>query len=643
MKNIIRIFIICTLFASVTIENVFSVETLKVDLSDSIRPATHCASGALYGITADLPRDITGLVASLKGNVYVQPAISGNGHQQPIGDAFDVAKRLQGTTGKVQIRLADILPGWPYRWPGWDSWKNSVTQIIQKKLNSGYSNFDGYEIWNEPYGTWQSSNGDFHSSLWKPTYELIRRIDPNAKIIGPSFAYYNSSRMETFLKYCKENNCEPDVICWHQWGSGGFIGAVENLRSLEKKYGMKEHPLSINEYSSETHTYEGCPGVSVPFIAKFERNKVESAMISWWFTNLPGRLGSLLTANNEKGGGWWLYKWYGDMTGYMARVTPPNDKSDKVDGFAAVDKKNNYVSVILGGNSVGDVNVVFSKVPAFLGGKVHVKIERVTWKDKDTPVASTDLISETDVVLNGTTLTIPVKIESQFYAYRIYMTPLDVPQTPYRGEPFHIPGIVEAEDYDVAGQGFSYMDNETENKGGEYRTDGVDIVQGGTGYAVGYTEKGEWMEYTIQVDATDVYAITANISNSSELEGFRLFLDGRELTNDYMIPQVSEDWSAYEEILILTTRLEEGTHELKIEIVGSYVNIDWLRFEKANSTDLNIIHPDDEALEENHYYDLNGIRLKSNEMGGVKPCIVVRQNKKGVKLYAKKLTFGYLK
>ena len=187
------------------------------------------------------------------------------------------------------------------------------------------------------------------------------------------------------------------------------------------------------------------------------------------------------------------------------------------------------------------------------------------------------------------------------------------------------------------------MDNETDNKGGEYRTDGVDIVQGGTGYAVGYTEKGEWMEYTIQVDATDVYEITANISNSSELEGFRLFLDGRELTDDYMIPQVSEDWSAYEEILILTTRLEEGTHELKIEIVGSYVNIDWLRFEKANSTDLNIIHPDDEALEENHYYDLNGIRLKSNEMGGVKPCIVVRQNKKGVKLYAKKLTFSYLK
>lgn len=627
MKNIIRIFIICTLFASVTIENVFSVETLKVDLSDSIRPATHCASGALYGITADLPRDITGLVASLKGNVYVQPAISGNGHQQPIGDAFDVAKRLQGTTGKVQIRLADILPGWPYRWPGWDSWENSVTQIIQKKLNSGYSNFDGYEIWNEPYGTWQNSNGDFHSSLWKPTYELIRRIDPNAKIIGPSFAYYNSSRMETFLKYCKENNCEPDVICWHQWGSGGFIGAVENLRSLEEKYGMKEHPLSINEYSSETHTYEGCPGVSVPFIAKFERNKVESAMISWWFTSLPGRLGSLLTANNEKGGGWWLYKWYGDMTGYMARVTPPNDKSEKVDGFAAVDKKNNYASVILGGNSVGDVNVVFSKLPAFMGGKVHVKIERVTWKDKDTPVASTDLISETDVVLNGNTLTIPVKIESQFYAYRIYMTPLNVPQTPYRGEPFLVPGIVEAEDYDVAGQGFSYMDNESENRGGEYRKDGVDIVQGGTGYAIGYTEKGEWLEYTIQVSSTDEYTITANVSNSSELEGFRLFLDGKELTDEYQIPQVSDAWREYEEVSIATAQLEEGVHELKLQIVGSYVNIDWLRFEKVNSTDLKLVYEEDENDKKYRYYDLNGKMLKSDEIYEGKHYVVIKQSK----------------
>jgi hypothetical protein len=106
------------------------------------------------------------------------------------------------------------------------------------------------------------------------------------------------------------------------------------------------------------------------FLAKFERNGVESAMISWWFTNLPGRLGSLLTANNEKGGGWWLYKWYGDMNGYMADVVPPNDKSEGVDAFAAVDEKQRYASIILGGNSIGTVNMNIEVFLLFLAQKL---------------------------------------------------------------------------------------------------------------------------------------------------------------------------------------------------------------------------------------------------------------------------------
>lgn len=398
-------------------------EVVKVDLSANTRSVTHVASGALYGITKDLPADVNGQIAPLNGNVYCQPAISGNGHQQPIGDAFDVAERLKGTTGKVQIRLADILPGWPYKWPGQSSWLKSVEDIIKKKLSSGLNNFDGYEIWNENDGTWNNGNGDFHTTVWKPTYELIRKLDNKAKIIGPSYSWLNSQRMDDFIKFCSQNNVLPDVISWHQWGSEGFVGAYEAVRNIEKKYNVSPRALSINEYSSTTHEYEGCPGYSVPFIAKFERYGVESAMISWWFTNLPGRLGSLLTAKNEKGGGWWLYKWYGDMSGYMAKVTPPNDKSDKVDGFAAVDEGKKFASIVIGGNTEGNVNVAIEKIPAFLGSKVKVLVERVTWKNKDEAVASPDKISETEMAVNNQSLNVAVKIESKFYAYRIYLTP----------------------------------------------------------------------------------------------------------------------------------------------------------------------------------------------------------------------------
>ena len=607
-------------FGLASLSNAFAAETLKVNLSDSIRPVTHCASGSLYGITETLPANIDEMVKPLKCNMFCLPPEGQSYNQHPFGDGFIVAERLKGTTAKVQITFPDLLPNWPYKWPGQQSWLKSVEGYLNKKVNGGYDNIDSYVIWNEPDGTWNNNNGDLNTTVWKPTYELIRKIDPTTKIVGPCIAYYNNDRMRNFLKFCKENNCLPDLICWHQWGSEGFIGAVEQVRALMKELGISDRPFCINEYcagsGSDKQKYEGCPGYSVPFIAKFERNNVESATISWWFVPLPGRLGSILTSNNQKGGGWYLYKWYGDMDGYMAMVTPPNDKSDHVDGFAAVDKKHNCASLVLGGNSKGDVNVVFEKFPDFLGGKVKVKIERVTWENKDKPVAGTDLISETVMTVNGTTLTVPVKIESELYAYRIYMTPVDVPQTPYKNIIATIPGKIEAENYDEAGQGFSFYDNDEENRGGEYRNDGVDIVTADGGYALGYTEKGEWVEYTVNVEESDEYEITANVSNGGELDGFQLFIDNKEITKEYTIPKTGEDWKVYEEISIGNAILEKGEHTLKLQIVGSYVNIDWLNFESTNHTGLKNIYKlgDIPSLQDAKFFDLQGNQVEKIDL-----------------------------
>ncbi len=176
--------------------------TILVDLSDSIRPVTRCATGALYGITESLPSDIASLVAPLNPYVYVQPARSGSGHQQPIGAALPVSERLASSTAQVTIRLADICPNWPYQWPGQSSWISQVTSVINDKIASGRSNYYGYEIWNEWHGTWQEPNGDFYTLCWKPTYDLIRSMDPEAKIIGSSDSYYLRSRIEEFLNFC---------------------------------------------------------------------------------------------------------------------------------------------------------------------------------------------------------------------------------------------------------------------------------------------------------------------------------------------------------------------------------------------------------------------------------------------------------
>ena len=111
----------------------YSAATLSVDLSDSIRTATHVASGSLYGLTETLPSNIDADVAPLKPNVFVCPARSGNGRQQPIGGAFLVSPRIANTTGRIQIRLADVLPGWPYRFQNMDHWKNEVMSVDEDK------------------------------------------------------------------------------------------------------------------------------------------------------------------------------------------------------------------------------------------------------------------------------------------------------------------------------------------------------------------------------------------------------------------------------------------------------------------------------------------------------------------------------
>ncbi len=401
---------------------------LAVDLSVPIRPVTHCASGSLYGITETIPASIDDLVAPLKPYMFCQPPHGTSANQHPYGDAMKVSDRLKSVpSARVQISLPDQLQGWPYNWPGKDSWLAQVKTIIQEKMASGRDNYHSYNIWNERGGTWKAANGDFYTQCWKPTFDLIRSMDPTAKICGPGDAYYNSTGMSEFLTFCKNNKCIPDYLSWHQWGSAGIPGAVENYRALEKNLGIGPLEICINEYSSTTSDpKEGCPGYAVPFIAKFERHGVESACISWWFTQYPGRLGSLLTPSNQKGGGWYLYKWYGDMSGQMVKITPPNDRTDGIDGFGCIDEAQHFASICVGGNNTGTVNVNVSGIPASFGGQVNVALDYVTWTNKDAAVAGTTSISTKVYNVTNKAISVPVNVASNLYAYRVLITPVKI-------------------------------------------------------------------------------------------------------------------------------------------------------------------------------------------------------------------------
>jgi hypothetical protein len=162
-------------------------------------------------------------------------------------------------------------------------------------------------------------------------------------------------------------------------------------------------------------------------------------------------------------------------------------------------------------------------------------------------------------------------------------TPADpVPRKPYGDKAAEIPGKIEAENFDIMGSGkgnVTYKDMDSENKGGKYREDdGVDIEEGGDNFAIGYTQTGEWLEYTVNVKEDGDYYATARVASGNETSGFELLLDEKELVKAVTVPKTGEDWKTYQDLSLGKVKLTKGEHILRLSITGDYVNVDWLRF-----------------------------------------------------------------
>ena len=156
-----------------------------------------------------------------------------------------------------------------------------------------------------------------------------------------------------------------------------------------------------------------------------------------------------------------------------------------------------------------------------------------------------------------------------------------VAQEPYKAI-FSIPGFVQLEDYDMGGQSVSFYDKDFVNEGGAYREDGVDIVQvdsadASKGYAIGYTQAGEWLEYSVNVVTTGKFVFRASVADGLEGGSIRLFIDGKAVTDTVAVPQ-TEDWNTYTLMDGETSEIEKGDHVLRVQFTGSYVNIDWIQF-----------------------------------------------------------------
>jgi hypothetical protein len=137
-----------------------------------------------------------------------------------------------------------------------------------------------------------------------------------------------------------------------------------------------------------------------------------------------------------------------------------------------------------------------------------------------------------------------------------------------------IPGTIEAENFNLGGQGNAYKDDDVLNNGGLYRTsDAVDIeASSAGGYNVGWYNAGEWMEYLVNVTKTDNYKVQLKTSTPFTGKRVSVLIDGIKINTVTAIN--TGGWQVYAFAEFTISSLTVGKHIIRILAEDGAVNID---------------------------------------------------------------------
>ena len=143
--------------------------------------------------------------------------------------------------------------------------------------------------------------------------------------------------------------------------------------------------------------------------------------------------------------------------------------------------------------------------------------------------------------------------------------------------PIAVSLLIEAEDY------VRFFDTTEGNEGNAFRNDNVDIeeMSDGSGFLVGYTEAGEWLEYDFTLTEG---AYILSIKVAAELEGasYSLFLDDGLVATDSVAS--TGGWQVFENHEVALLDITEGAHTLRIFIDAGPFNLDNINFKVDDGT-----------------------------------------------------------
>lgn len=292
------------------------IPTVSIDFSAQSE-LTGRASGFLYGFAED---DIpTKEIAESIGINSLATKTAG-GLQHPIGDVRNVSETFLTAGGEMlMVYTQDMYDTWYYQLDSLPEYNEKVRKTVTEMENSFYRDSLVYCIYNEmDNGAWlgdfrQEENRYKFYNAWKDTYALVKEINPDAKIAGPGHCGYNYDFIKEFLAYCKENDCLPQVVVWHELSDQSVYWMKSNFNgyySICDELGIERLPVCISEYG--LMKTNGIPGESVKWISRLEAEDAYACVAYW---RLANNLSDTVADDVTPNGNYWVYNFYAKMKG----------------------------------------------------------------------------------------------------------------------------------------------------------------------------------------------------------------------------------------------------------------------------------------------------------------------------------------
>ncbi len=384
------------------------VPVLTVDAENRGDEISNYATGFLYGLAEPgVPSEA--MTESLDISSVSQKVIGGLQH--PTGDIDRIADQLESCDYRV-VYLQDAFDTWYYcydeimemRKNGTYDWKEFLEKrylpIVEEKVKllseKEYADDIVYCIFNEcDNAVWFGNyvNGECHYDdigkanfyeAWKITYDLVKSINPDAKIGGPGFCDYVTEKMEGFIEFVTENDCVPEIMIYHElgfWCSVEWPKHVEDYRRIEKKAGLPELPIIVTEYGAMEEC--GNPAAMVRYIVSMEKTNTYGNMAFW---RLANNLNDTCADDNSPNSNWWLYRKYAEMEGETLAVSTSALNSDSLfdhdwwyhyTGLASLTPDGKEINVICNGSDNKKAVKIKNLDSTNMGKTVDVTVECV--------------------------------------------------------------------------------------------------------------------------------------------------------------------------------------------------------------------------------------------------------------------------